>query len=75
MKIKTTHSSPNASDVDGAQPKSPRPVRARFPLVITSSGTPHPTSRNRKLTRKTGRGLYRAKLVTRVVTWCFVVSL
>jgi hypothetical protein len=42
MKIKTTHSSPNASDVDGVQPKSPRPARARFPLVITSSGTPHP---------------------------------
>jgi hypothetical protein len=27
---------------DGVQPKSPRPVRARFPLVITSSDTPHP---------------------------------
>jgi hypothetical protein len=27
---------------DGGQPKSPRPVTTRFPLVITSSGTPHP---------------------------------
>jgi hypothetical protein len=33
---------PDRQRRDGVQPKSPRPVEARFPLVITSSGTPHP---------------------------------
>jgi hypothetical protein len=33
---------PDRQQRDGVQPKSPRPVRARFPLVITSSGTPYP---------------------------------
>jgi hypothetical protein len=38
---------------DGVQPESPRPARARSP-VITSSGTPHPHQPEPKLTRKPG---------------------
>jgi hypothetical protein len=33
---------PDRQQRDGVQPESPRPVRARVPLVITSSSTPHP---------------------------------
>ena len=45
---------PDRQRRDGVQPKSPRPVRARFLLVITSSGTPDPHSRSQKLTREPG---------------------
>jgi hypothetical protein len=50
MKIKKTHSSTTTDDVTVFSPKNPRPVKARFPLVITSSDTHIPTSRNQKLT-------------------------
>jgi hypothetical protein len=33
---------PDRQRREGVQPEKPRPVRARVPLVITSSGTPHP---------------------------------
>ena len=33
---------PDRQRPEGVQQESPRPVRARFLLVITSSGTPHP---------------------------------
>jgi hypothetical protein len=56
MKIKTTYSSPTGSDMKGfsQRGKSPRPVRARFPLVITAATPRILTSRNQKLTRKPG---------------------
>ena len=39
---------PDRQRLEGVPQKSPRPVTARFPLVITSSDTPIPTSRSRK---------------------------
>jgi hypothetical protein len=53
MKIKMTHPSPTDSDVTVFS----RRVGCRegeVPLVITSSGTPHPYQPEPKLTRKPG---------------------
>jgi hypothetical protein len=51
---------PDRQRLEGVQQESPRPVKARFPLVIISSGTPHPHQPERKLTRKPGRGIITA---------------
>jgi hypothetical protein len=39
---------------EDVQQESPRPVKARFPLVVTSSGTPHPPAGAESSPRKPG---------------------
>jgi hypothetical protein len=49
------HTEPDHQRLEDVQQQSPMPVKASFPLAITSSDTPHPTSRNESSPESTRR--------------------